>query len=152
MISKHGVAKAMQVFKSHPENRPALPRSLRWQLQGLSGRIPGYVLLLGTILRRRSMPVAYSQALAQEAGFGRLPVRVPGRMLPGFRRLGSVAILGVLLHVLLRQKGSGEGKGGPVATGLNVNELRDDALTIVALSRWVLAGVMGRRARLRSEI
>ena len=142
----------MQVFRSRPENRPMLPHSLRRQMHGLSGRLPGYVLLIGTILRRRSMPVAYSQALAQEAGFGRLPVRVPGRMLPGFRRLGSVAILGVILHLLLRQKGPRADKSGLIATGIDVNEVRDDALAVVAFARWVLAGVTGRRARLRSEV
>ena len=129
-----------------------LPRSLRIQMRGLSSRIPGYVLLIGTILRRRSMPVAYSQALAQEAGFGRLPVRVPGRMLPGFRRLGSVAVLGVILHLLLRQKGPRADKSGLIATGIDVNEVRDDALAIVAFARWVLAGVTGRRVRLRTEV
>ena len=138
-------------FKTRAEDRQALPVSLRRQLHGLSGRVPGYVLLLGTILRRRNMPVAYSRALVQEAGFGRLPVRVPGRMLPGFRRLGKVAVLGVLLHMFLGQRGLGARNRGRFAAGLSVDGLRDDLRTILAIAHWVLSGQNGKRSRRRSE-
>lgn len=128
-----------------------LPHSLRKRLQSLSGRLPGYVVVLGTIIRRRSMPAAYTQALAQEAGFGRMPVRVPGRMLPGFRQLGWVAILGVALHVLLRQRSSRTQANAYRASGYSVAGLRDDARTLIALARWVFSGIAAKRARTRSE-
>ena len=132
--------------------KSALPHSLRGRLHGLSRRLPGYALLLGSILRRRSMPAAYSEALAQEAGFGRMPVRVPGRMLPGFRRLGQIAILGLLLHVLLRQRAAGTRTKDRPAAGVSAMSLRDDAGTLIALARWVVSGLMGRRTRLRSGV
>ena len=137
--------------KSQATDGHALPHSLRKRLQSLSGRLPGYVVLLGTIVRRRSMPAAYTQALAQEAGFGRMPVRVPGRMLPGFRRLGWVAILGVALHVLLRQRSTVPQANPYRAAGYSVAGLGDDARTLVALARWILSGLAARRTRMRSE-
>ncbi len=129
-----------------------MPRSLRQRLRGLSGRLPGYVVLLGAILRRRRMPAAYSQALAREAGFGRMPVRVPGSRLPGFRQLGKVAVLGVLLHVMLRQKRAAPQTSARAAMAPSVFGLRDDAVTIVAVLRWAITGLLGKRARLRSEV
>jgi hypothetical protein len=133
------------------EIRPAKIVSVRARLRGLSSRLPGYVLLLGTILRRRSVPLAYSQALAREAGFGRLPVKVPGSMLPGFRGLGKVAVLGVLLHVFLRQGSASPRRNFHRFGGLSVTGLRDDAGTVLAVVRWMLAAVRGKQPRLRSE-
>ena len=130
--------------------QPALPAGLRRRLLKLSGRLPGYMLLFGAAARRRRLPAAYAQALAREAGFGRLPVRVPGRMLPGFRRLGRVAVIGVLLHVLLRQSG-GSGRRRRLA-GFSVADLRHDAGTLLALARWLVVGIVSRRARLRSGV
>ena len=131
---------------------PKLPRSLRQRLRELSGRLPGYVVLLGALLRRRRMPAGYSQALAREAGFGRMPVRVPGSRLPGFRHLGKVAVLGVLLHVMLHQRRTTPQMKARAAMGPSVFGLHDDAWTIVAIVRWVISGLKGRRARLRSEV
>lgn len=142
----------MPSLRLQTNRKSALPHSLRHRLHRLSRRLPGYALLLGSILRRRSMPAAYSEALAQEAGFGRMPVRVPGRMLPGFRRLGQIAILGLLLHVLLRQSAAGTRTKCSAAAGVSALGLREDARTLIALARWVVSGVMGRRARLRSEV
>ena len=141
----------MLSVESQATDRYALPHSLRKRLQSLSRRLPGYVVLLGAIIRRRSMPAAYAQALAQEAGFGRMPVRVPGRMLPGFRRLGWVAILGVALHVLLRQGSAVPRTNAYRAAGYSVAGLRDDARTLIALARWVFSGIVARRIRMRSE-
>ncbi len=139
-------------FQERRVPAPDLPRSMRQRLRGLSGRLPGYVVVLGALLRRRRMPAGYSQALAREAGFGRMPVRVPGSRLPGFRHLGKVAVLGVLLHVMLRQKQSTPQVSAHAAMGPSVFGLRDDASTIVAIMRWVITKVLGRRARLRSEV
>lgn len=97
------------------------------------------------------MPTAYTQTLAQEAGFGRMPVRVPGRMLPGFRRLGWVAILGVALHVLLRQRSTVPQANAYRVAGYSVIGLRDDAQTVIALARWVFSGIAAKRTRMRSE-
>lgn len=94
----------------------------------------------------------YSEALAQEAGFGRMPVRVPGSILPGFRRLGQIAVLGLLLHVLLRQSAAGAQAKGRPAAGVSAMGLRDDAGTLIALARWVISGLTGRRPRMRSEV
>ena len=141
----------MLSVKSQRNDSFALPHSLRKRLQSLSGRLPGYVVLLGSIVRRRSMPAIYTQALAQEAGFGRMPVRVPGRMLPGFRRLGWVAVLGVALHFLLRQRSAGPRANGYRAAGYSVAGLEDDARTLVALARWIFAGIVARRTRMRVE-
>ena len=140
----------MRPLPSRLDSQPALPLALRQRLSRLRGRLPGYALFLGTVLRRRHVPAAYSQALAQEAGFGRLPAPVPGRMLPGFRSLGRVALVGVVLHVLLQQSGGGTRRRTRSAAGLSIAGLRDDAGTILAFGRWALLGLVGRRARLRS--
>lgn len=141
----------MSKVKLPAANEFALPHSLRNRLQSLSGRLPGYAVVLGTIIRRRSVPAAYSQALAQEAGFGHMPVRVPGRMLPGFRRLGWVAVLGVALHVLLRQRNAVPQSNARRAADFSVIGLREDARTLLALGRWVLSGLAAKRPRMRSE-
>lgn len=145
------VSLVMLAVDSQAADEFAAPHSLNNRLQGLSGRLPGYALVLGTILKRRSMPAAYTQALAQEAGFGRMPVRIPGSRLPGFRRLGWVAILGVVLHVLLRQRNAGPQKSACRGADFSVLGLRDDARTLVALIRWVFSGLAARRTRVRSE-
>ena len=141
----------MPSLQQQAGSQRALPHSLHSRLQGLSGRLPGYAVVLGTILRRRNMPTAYTQVLAQEAGFGRMPVRVPGRMLPGFRRLGWVAIVGVVLHVLLRQRSASPQTNAPRPAGLSVSGLRDDAGTLLELARWVVSGLAAKRTRMRSE-
>jgi len=141
----------MPSLQLHAGSQRALPHSLRKRLRGLSGRLPGYAVVLGTVLRRRTMPTAYTQVLAEEAGFGRMPLRVPGSRLPGFRRLGWVAIAGIVLHVLLRQRSTGSRTNAHRGAGLSASGLRDDAGTLLALARWVFLGLAGRRTRLRSE-
>ena len=141
----------MPSLRAQADNHPTLPRSLRNRLQSLSGRLPGYAVVLGAVLRRRHMPPAYTQALAQEAGFGRMPVRVPGSRLPGFRRLGWVAVVGVVLHVLLRQRSTGPRTEAHRTAGLSASGLRDDAGTLFALARWVVSGLAAKRTRMRSE-
>ena len=141
----------MSAFKLPGTNETPLPHSLRNRLQSLSGRLPGYAVVLGAIIRRRSMPAAYSQALAREAGFGHMPVRVPGRMLPGFRRLGLIAVLGVALHLLLRPRNAVPQSNARRAADFSVIGLREDARTLLALGRWVFSGLAAKRARMRSE-
>lgn len=142
---------AMLSTESRPTEESALPSGLRTRLRSLSGRLPGYAVVLGTVIRRRGMPASYTQALAQEAGFGRMPVRVPGSRLPGFRRLGWVAIVGVALHLLLRQRNFGPQAPARRAAHFSVVGLRDDAGTLLALARWVYSGLAARRPRIRSE-
>lgn len=139
----------MPLFGKEASDRPAVAHPLRGRLRALGGRLPGYLLLLAPLLRRRNLPVAYSQALAQEAGFGRLPVRVPGRMLPGFRGLGRVAMLGVLLHLVMRQRALEPKSRGHIASGINAGAFRDDAGTLLACARWAADGLRAKRSRLR---
>ena len=139
-------------MRARAEPHQPLPDALRQRLLKLGGRLPGYAFVLGAALRRRSVTAAYGQALAREAGFGRLPVAAPGRALPGFRGLGRVAVIGVVLHVLLRQSGGGWRRRGLRLAGLSLAALRHDAGTLIALARWAVLGLVARRARLRTGV
>ena len=139
-------------MRAREDSKPPLPVGLRRRLLKLGGRLPGYALVLGAATRRRSITAAYGQALAREAGFGRLPVAAPGRALPGFRGLGRVAVIGVVLHVLLRQNGAGWRQRGLRLAGLSFAALRDDAGALIALARWAVLGIVARRGRLRTGV
>ncbi len=120
--------------------RGLLSPALRQHLQGLSYRAPRFFFLIGKILHRRSMPTAYAQALVDEAGFGRLPVRIPGRMLPGLRHLGAVAVFGVALHYALWQTGPRTRRSGSRQAGSPAAAGRGHRQADGHLPYWLRAG------------
>ncbi len=131
----------MRLVGLGPREGMAFRRLLRTRRWGVNMRLPAFVLPVSRTLMRRNRRSDLVQVFAAAAGFGRLPLRVPGagRMLPGFRHLGAVALLGVALHYALWQTGlrarrTGPRQAGPAAAG-RVHRQGDGTLPY-----WLRAG------------
>jgi hypothetical protein len=115
-----------------------MPERVAMQGLRLLTRVPFYVWLGGWVWRSRGMPGDLQRALARAAGMDRLPLTIAGELLPVFRKLGTIAVIGILVRLLVPPAGSGTSlRQLQVAGGLRWTDVRADLGTLLELGQWL---------------